>query len=76
MERLLALSLSDAMNDTLPFAVGDLLENTSPTALARKIRVMAINDRAFTGEVLEGDNLTDPITVFRAGWFLYSKVQP
>lgn len=60
----------------LPFAPGDTLENTSPMALAKKIRVMAINERAFTGEVLEGENTKDPITVYRAGWCLYRKVQP
>lgn len=58
----------------LPFAPGDLLENASPYALARKIRVVDVTARRFKAEVLEGDDTSEPLTVMRAGWHLYRKV--
>lgn len=53
--------------------VGDVLENTSEHALARKIRITEVSMSYFMADVLEGENTTEPLKVFRAGWFLYQK---
>lgn len=63
------------MTDT-DFEVGDTLENTSPMALAKKVRVTDKTKFYFRADVLEGDNTKNPITVYRAGWFLYRKAAP
>lgn len=67
------------MNDA-PFNVGDELENAHASALAKKVRVTAIHANGyaqdyFKADVLEGENTKDPLTVYRAGWFLYKKVE-
>lgn len=65
-----------AMNAPLPFAVGDELTRRNTGALAIRIKVTAINQNFLMADVLEGENKKDPLKVFRAGWVLYSKVQP
>lgn len=62
------------MNTELPFTVGDVLEQTSGASLASKVRITEITDAHFKAEVLVGDNTREPLTVFRAGWFLYAKI--
>ena len=64
------------MNDmNTEIRVGDVLENSSRHALCRKVRVTEITATHFTAKVLEGDNLDEPLTVFRAGWPLYKKTK-
>lgn len=64
----------DSMNIEPEIKVGDLLENTSPSALARKIRVTAVTATELKADVIEGLNTKVPLTVFRAGWHLYRKL--
>lgn len=56
--------------------IGDTLENASPHALARKVRVTEVTEAHFMADVLEGENTTDPLKVLRAGWGLYRKIKP
>lgn len=53
--------------------VGDVLENASPHALCKRVRVTEVKPTHFKADVLEGDNTREPLTVFRAGWHLYKK---
>jgi hypothetical protein len=53
--------------------VGDVLEATNPTALARRVLVTEVSATHFKASVLEGQNTREPITVFKAGWWLYAK---
>lgn len=53
---------------------GDVLENTDSHALARKIRVTEVTSTLLKADVLEGENTSEPLTVFRAGWHLYRKL--
>jgi hypothetical protein len=62
------------MND--PLKPGDILIATNPTALARRIKLVQVTPASFTAHVLEagpGGNTREPITVFRAGWHLYTR---
>ncbi len=69
------------MSNTIPPNVGDILIAANPFALARKIKVTAvilcgegdIGSERFVADVLEGEDTTRPLTVFRAGWSLYQK---
>jgi hypothetical protein len=63
--------LLQAMNEQLK--VGDVLEATNSTALARRVLVTEVTADHFKAAVLEGDNTREPITVFKAGWPLYAK---
>lgn len=56
------------------FKVGDVLERRDGRALATKIRVTEVTANDLKADVLEGDNTSEPLTVYRAGWFLYKKV--
>lgn len=53
--------------------VGDVLEATNATALARRVLVTEATAAYFKASVLEGENTRDTITVFKAGWSLYAK---
>lgn len=53
--------------------IGDVLISRSPHTLARQIRVTKVTTECFEADVLEGENTVDPITVYRAGWHLYTK---
>jgi hypothetical protein len=63
--------LLQAMNEQIK--VGDVLEATNPTALARRVLVTEVAAAYFKAAVLEGDNTREPITVFKAGLPLYAK---
>lgn len=56
--------------------VGTVLENQSPHALARKVRVTEVTGEFFVADVIEGENTKDPLKVYRAGWDLYRKAKP
>lgn len=61
------------MSEKLPIQIGDILENVSPYALCKRVRVTEVSPTHFKADVLEGENTRDPLTVFRAGWHLYRK---
>jgi hypothetical protein len=63
--------LLQTMNEQIK--VGDVMEATNPTALARRVMVTEVTAAYFKAAVLEGDNTREPITIFKAGWSLYSK---
>jgi len=63
------------MNQEAEFQIGDVLENVTGTSLAQQIKVTEVTPAYFKAKVVIGDNTKAPITVFRAGWFLYRKVE-